>query len=166
MKKQHSLPVDRQGFTLIELLVVIAVIGILASVIMVSLNSAREKAKVARAKQELNQVIMAIEAARINTNDGLLMQVTGSNCSTCYGDATVAASMAAIAQKSGFQGIEKILKDPWGNTYQLDENEGEAGHPACTRDTMGALNKMYYYFPYSSSACMALTNPSSRAGWQ
>lgn len=54
IKKDYLL--IRQGFTLIELLIVIAIIGILASIVLVSLSSGREKAKIAGFKSQANSL--------------------------------------------------------------------------------------------------------------
>ena len=62
--------IGNKGFTLIELLVVIAIIGILSSVVLASLNTARLKARDAKRILDVKQLQNALQLYSEDNNGG------------------------------------------------------------------------------------------------
>lgn len=94
----------QRGFTLIELLVVIAIIGLLSSVVLASLNTARQKGRDAKRLSDLSSIQTALELY-YSDHTGYPAAATQS---------TAATALASVAS-GGY--IASIADDPLGGTY-------------------------------------------------
>jgi prepilin-type N-terminal cleavage/methylation domain-containing protein len=133
----------KRGFTLIELLVVISIISLLSSVVLASLSSAREKSKKARAQAEMSQIVKIIMYAQGEQGKPLIRFAPSSNyangtCNTfgiassqCLNQWISALTEIQTATNGTFTDLAKFQRDPWGNPYQIDANQGETGASSC-----------------------------------
>src|ERR1051326_8691937 len=100
------------GFTLIEIMVVVVILSILAAFIIPKLSQEPEKARVAKAKQDIRALESALELYKLDnfyypsTQQGL--------------EALVQRPEGDPPAKNWKQGgyIQKLSKDPWGYPYQ------------------------------------------------
>lgn len=96
----------QRGFTLIELLVVIAIIGILASVVIAQLNSARAKGSDAAVKSNL---------ANIRPQAEIVYDNTGNYDAVC-GDGTVIAALDAASNAGAGNTTSDVCNDVGGSS--------------------------------------------------
>jgi prepilin-type N-terminal cleavage/methylation domain-containing protein len=125
----------KRGFTLIELLVVIAIIGLLSSVVLASLNTARGKGADASVKSNFNNIrtqsiiILDQLGGNYGTNSGL----TDGTCPTAAGNTIFATStiftmLQAAKNSAGTSGVAcrfsatSNLITSWAISAQLKSN--------------------------------------------
>ncbi len=117
----------QKGFTLIELLVVIAIIGLLATIVLVSVNTAREKARYTRVKADIDQIVKAMKIYEIDVGE---LPPRGDSCPACCypncqgsWDAVINAMLSNDG--SGWDGPylkAPIPQDPWEHHFVYDDN--------------------------------------------
>jgi len=106
---------NRKGFTLIELLVVIAIIGILSSVVLASLNTARDKGEDAAIKANLNNVRTQAELYYDGAGDGDYVDV-------CTADTTFVNAINSAAGQC-FDESTTGISSGWAANAELNTGE-------------------------------------------
>jgi len=127
-----------KGFTLIELLVVIAIIGILATIVLVSLNSARQKARDTRRITDVKQVALALEMRYDDTsNYPAVTGCTTANWTTMATAITGGGYMAAVPNDPLNSGSNVYMYGGTTTGYTLRAVLENASNPAFANDVDG-----------------------------
>ena len=101
---------NRKGFTLIELLVVIAIIGLLSTMAVVSLNSARQKARDAKRVSDVKQIATVLQLAASENPDAVL-QCNATGASTAA-DAACTAGVVTTRIVGAVSNGVSVSTDP------------------------------------------------------
>ena len=117
-----------KGFTLIELLIVVAIIGLLASIVLVTVSRARKKAIATQMKGHISEVTKAIEMAGADGCTSITVAAGGTISCTPAGASGAVTFMATIpSAPSGATYTYPGVINPTTGTYTLTASGFENG---------------------------------------
>ncbi len=137
----------QSGFTLIELLVVIAIIGLLSTLAVVALNSARQRSRDAKRVSDIRQVQTALELGFSETNGypaGSSLTLGSANykvlCNVS-GSSTFVAASTNCGAGTIYMGLVPANPTPNGANYVYNSTSG-SGTYSITFTLEGATGQL------------------------
>ncbi|MAF13480.1 MAG: hypothetical protein CMI53_01130 [Parcubacteria group bacterium] len=115
----------KKGFTLIELLVVIAIIGLLSTLAVVALNSARSKARDAKRISDVKQIQTALELY-YNDNSGYAagtLTLGVESDTKCLGGT---GGFQTLGCTGAYMGLVPSNPNPNGAAYYYSSDGGDS----------------------------------------
>jgi len=150
-----------KGFTLIELLVVISIIGLLSSIVLASLNSAKLKANDAATMREVQQFAVLLHYQFNETRNYSSLQTGAWRNDAASCESSFSGTYAEQAREICKNIVSRTISGPGGGRFYI----GSAQSMNTTFSIMAWLQGKGRFYCVGSSGGTSATVPIEESAW-